>query len=353
MPARPPLQLSDVDPADWPGLAMRFADLGYEQSLGYSRPAAARIGGRLRLLQLSRAGQPVAAGALRLKTVPGLGRGIAWCPSGPLLRPLGVAVPGPEEMVEVLRALRSRICGEEGHVLRLRLSGTALPGTGLDSAGLANLAAEAGFVPWAGRSPYRSFALDLTQGPDRLMQRLNGKWRTDLRFALKSGLTLDRGDDDGLRRRFLALFETVQRQKGFRPDITPDFHFALSGPETPDDYALEILIARHAGQDVAGIVVGTSGATATYLFGATGEAGRPLRAGYFLTWQAIGLAIDRGRHWYELGGVDFSENPDVARFKERMGGEAIEAHAFEARPAGPGGTAILALERLRARVKGG
>ena len=59
----------------------------------------------------------------------------------------------------------------------------------------------------------------------------------------------------------------MQAAKGFQPDITPEFHFDIFPPGTEHpDYALEILIATKDGQDVAGIVVGAAGPTATYLF---------------------------------------------------------------------------------------
>lgn len=344
------LSLRSMAPADWPALAMDFSDFTFEQSLAYGRPAAARIGGELRLWAIERQGQPIAAAAIRLKRVPGLGRGIAWCPSGPLLRRRDAPVPQAGEIVAILSALRAQICGTEGHVLRLRLPGTALLGTGLDAAALAEAA---GLMPWAGRPPYRSFVLDLTQGPDRLMQRLNGKWRGHLRFAQKSGLGLDIGFDPALRARFMALYHEVRLEKSFATDIGPEFHFAIPADDWPQpDYGLQIFIATKDGQDIGGIVVVTSGQTATYVFGATIGAGRPLRAGYFLTWEAVLRARGAGALWYDLGGVDFASNPDVSGFKERMGGEAIEAHPFEARPAGLSGTAILGLERLRSWLKG-
>ncbi len=94
----------------------------------------------------------------------------------------------------------------------------------------------------------------------------------------------------------------------------------------------------------------------TYLFGATGAVGRPLRAGYFLTWEAIRLAREKGCLWYDLGGLDPAENPDVARFKERMNGVPINAEVWQAQPTGlwAGGRArlILGLETLRAKVRG-
>jgi hypothetical protein len=148
----------------------------------------------------------------------------------------------------------------------------------------------------------------------------------------------------------MAMFDVVQGVKGFSPDIPPAFHFALL--DSAADYGLEILIAHKDGTDLAGIVIGTAGTTATYLFGATADAGRPVRAGYFLQWEGIALSQSRGLHWYDLGGIDFDSNPEVSRFKERMGGVAIAADPYEARPADPVGRAIIGLETLRARMKG-
>lgn len=343
-----PLRSRSMSEAEWMQTGLVFSDFGFEQSLAYAKPAAERIGGQLQLVAVESAGRVPGAAAIRLRLIPGLGRGIAWIPSGPLVVARGEALPDAAALQAVLTALRQDLCDRQGHVLRFRLSGVAL----LDHAVVQVAAAAAGFSPYAGRPPYRSFALDLSQDSDTLMRRLNGKWRTDLRFALKSDLGLDRGFDAALQARFLALYAEVQAAKGFQPEITPEFHFGLcsTGSAHPD-YALEILIATKDGKDVAGIVVGTAGPTATYLFGATGDAGRPLRAGYFLTWQAILLAQGRGQRWYDLGGVDFDANPDVARFKERMGGEKIEADVYEARPKDLGGKLIIGLETLRARLR--
>ena len=345
----PSVRSRRLQDAEWAAIGPSFTDFGFEQSVAYGRPAAARIGGGLQLVALESGSGVLAAAAIRLRRIPGLGRGIAWIPSGPLVVRHGDAMPDAVALRAILTALRRDICDRQGHVLRLRLSGVAF----LEPAVVRTAAAAAGFVPHAGRSPYHSFALNLAQGTDTLMQRLNGKWRTDLRFAMKSGLELVRGVDAGLQARFLALFTEVQVAKGFQPDITPEFHFGLFKPgAAPADYALEILIATKDGVDVAGIVVGTAGPTTTYLFGATADAGRPLRAGYFLTWQAILLAQERGQRWYDLGGVDFDTNPDVARFKERMGGERIEAEVYEARPKGLVGKLIIGIETLRARLRG-
>jgi hypothetical protein len=347
------LTCREVASADWAGIAARFADLTYEQTRAYSLAAARRIGARSRFLALWTAeGELAAACAVRIKSVPGLGRGIAWCPGGPLMRPRrddgAAAEAETARLVAVLGALRACLAGGAGHVLRLRPSGLLFaPAESVEFA-----ARTAGFQPAARPGPYRSFAIDAQADEAALMASMNGKWRTELRAALKAGLSVETGTGPAIETRFMAIYDAVKVAKGFDPEIPPGFHFALAG----DDHQVETMIATHGGADVAGIVTVRCAASTTYAFGATGAAGRPLRAGYLLQWEAIRRARNQGSLWYDLGGVDFRANPDVARFKERMGGPAIGAAVWQALPQGPlahaGAGMILGLEALRFRARG-
>lgn len=330
--------LRTISETDWSALAQRFSDLNFEQTLTYARAAASRIGARVQFVTLEQDGRPIAAAAVRIKTVPGLGRGIALISSGPLLRVAGAPEPDVAQICGVLRSLRTEFLDRQGHVLRIRPPASpAAIESGFDAAAIAM-----GFEPTNRTSAYHSITLDLRKDRETLLHDLNGKWRTDLRFALKSGLSLERGHSPALAARFLAMFDQVQTAKGFRPALPPAFHFTLQGEDFPRD----ILIATKDGSDVGGIVVGSAGATATYLFGATPEAGRRLRAGYFLTWEGITLSRDRGLAWYDLGGIDQDANPSVARFKMRMNGVEIRSNPVEARPAGPGARLVTGLETL-------
>ncbi len=333
-----------VSNAEWPELAGRFQDFSFEQSLSYSAAAAAQIGGKVRFVLLEQDGTVVAAASVRIKTVPGFRRGIAWIASGPLMLLSGGALPDDDLQLEILNALHRQFVKKEGHILRLRFPALAFHAPDH----MAQIAAKAGFMPTSRASAYRSIAIDLGPDEDALMKQLNGKWRTDLRYAFKSGITLEKGNNPDLIARFMVLFEEIQSAKNFRPDITPEFHFALSGP----DFKHDILIATKDGQDLGGIVIGTCGKTAVYLFGATSDAGRRLRAGYFLTWSGISISRERGLDWYDLGGVDADANPSVARFKQRMNATSIEAAGpFEARPGGVFPKLVSGLETLRARLK--
>ena len=106
-------------------MAGGFLDRNYEQSLTYERAAAARIGAGTQIFAIEAGADVLALALVRVKAVPGLGRGIAWVPSGPLVVRQGLA-PDAAHLAAVLGALRQRVAVEEGHILRVRLAGQSL-----------------------------------------------------------------------------------------------------------------------------------------------------------------------------------------------------------------------------------
>lgn len=331
------LTVRNVPVEAWPQVTKHFQDLTYEQTLTYSVAAAHRIGARTEFLVLEKDDRPVAAACLRIKTLPGLGRGIAWIASGPLIQP----IMGPSgDLCSILIVLRDHVCKKHGHILRLRLPISA----GLDSEALSDLTLDAGFVETDRAAAYRTVLIDLKPGEEALMRGLHGKWRNALRNALKNGIELDRGPLSELSGRFAALYDAVQTVKGFQPDIPPDFYYQLYGP----DFKHEVLIAHRDGKDLATITIGRAGRRMVYLFGATPEAGRRLNAGYFVMWNAILIGLTEGMDTFDLGGINEEINPDVTRFKRRTGGKEILAPGpFQARLTGPASRLILMAESLK------
>lgn len=339
------ITLRYVPGSDWPDLARRFRDFAFEQSLTYAEPAAARIGGKAHYVVLERDGRLLAAAAVRVRAVPLLGRGIAWIASGPLTQPMEGDPPDDATMTAILATLRDEFALKRGHVLRFRLPGIAFP----DMDRITPLAGAAGYAPTDRAPSYRSIAVSLRRTEAETLAGLDHKWRTNLRFVQKLNLSLDRGNSPELQARFKKLFCSVQAAKGFAPDITPEFHYDLSGP----DYRMEVLIATKDGVDQAGIVIAHVGNSVIYLFGATGEAGRDTRAGYFLTWTGVTTSLGKGLDWYDLGGIDAEANPDVYRFKNRMNGTHFFTAPFQTQRPGPVSALILRAEALRARMKKG
>src|SRR5690606_9611724 len=102
-----------------------------------------------------------------------------------------------------------------------------------------------------------------------------------------------------------------------------------------------ILIARHDGEAVAGVVYAFIGDVAYYMFGATGDKALPLRAGYALQW----AVLDRLRGqvgWYDLGGAP---EGGLRQFKSGLTGKAgVAVHM-------PGEFDYAASPRARLAVK--
>jgi hypothetical protein len=326
-----PVTLREVSGADWPALAAGFADYTYEQDHAYAAAGARRIGASLRAFEVRAGDVPVGAACLRIKTVPGLGRGIAWLPAGPMIG-RGPPEQAPARAQAVLEALSARLAGREGHVLRLRLPVT---GQGVTP----DLMARLGFQPSDRAPAYRTVLLDLSQDEAALHKGLHSKWRYELR-RVDPGIEITTGRDRDFVERFLTLYRAMREFKSFEERFDPAF--LLDMPDTGFDF--EVCIARHDGADAGGHVTALTPACATYLFGATTTAGRGLRAGYALNWHAITSARARGVRWYDLGGVDKAENPAGHTFKIRTGGREVAALGPWERSAGAGAALARGIE---------
>jgi hypothetical protein len=323
----------------WRDVTTRFVDLGIEQTATYGQAAAARIGARTVCLVVEQADHIVAAAQLRVKTIPGLRRGIAWGPGAPLLLQANAAAP---PLAGVLAALREHVT-KQGHILRLRL-----PVLGPHAeAAVVEAARAAGFATTDRAGSFRTVLVDLSDGEEALLARLHGKWRNPLRNTWKAGLEVETGGFVELYPRFRALYDEVRDAKGFTPDIPPEFYRTLNG----EDFHHMTIIATRENRDLGAVTVGLTGQGAIYLFGATGAEGRKVGAGYFLTWEGYRLARAMGAKTYDLGGIDPDANPTVTRFKQRAGGQEAAQIPWEARPAGPVPHVILMAETLRKRLK--
>ena len=305
--------LDEVAAVDWPALAAGFSDLTYEQDMAYVTAGARRVGARVRAFEIRRDGDPIGAACLRVKAVPGLGRGIAYLSAGPLTG-RGPVEEAPERAAAVLGALRERLVDREGHLLRLRLPATA---EGLAEADIAR----AGFAPTDRTHAYRTVLIDLGPDMEALRAGLHSKWRYELRRAEAEGMEIVAGRDEALVERFLALYRAMREFKSFDEGFDPAFLRGMA--DTGFDF--EVRIARHAGEDLGGHVTAVTPACATYLFGATTEAGRSLRAGYALGWDAVAGARARGARRFDLGGVDKATNAAGHTFKIRTGGREVAA----------------------------
>lgn len=331
--------VEEVTAQDWPAMAAEFSDLTYEQDIAFVTAGARRIGAQVRAFAVRRDGDLIGAACLRIKAVPVLRRGIAYLLAGPMTG-RGTVAEAPGRAAVVLTALRTHIVGGEGHLLRLRLPVTA---EGFVEGDITR----AGFLPTAQTPAYRTVLIDLRSDNETLRKGLHSKWRYELRRAEGEAMEIVTGRSAVMVERFLTLYREMREFKSFDQGFDPAFLRGMA--DTAFDF--EVRIAVHHGVDVGGHVTAFTPACATYLFGATTEAGRTLRAGYALSWDAVTGARGRGARWFDLGGVDKVTNAPGYTFKARTGGNEVSALGPYEAGTLLGGPVLRSIESVYAAVK--
>jgi len=315
-------------------LAARFPDLSWRQAPIYAERAAARIGAVSEGVALGKGDDPIGFADVRIKRLPLTPWGIALVSQGPATGNFDIA-----GLRCAIDALADEYVRRRGLVLRIE---PPLYG-GMHDAAIATLFGELGFRRIEGC--YESFLIDLSPPLDDLRKKLDGKWRTDLARGERNMLSVRCSADPADFDAFAPLLDDLQRQKGFHAPQGVNFFRDVAEKQRGIDH-IRIHLVEQDGRVIAGHIGAFSGDTAVYLLGAATQAGRELRAAYLLQWAAIGYAKARGQRWYDLGGIDEVANPDVFRFKKRMGGLRIAApRGFELRPAGLPGLSVALAER--------
>ena len=307
------IEISEVSLDEWPILISTFMDLTYEQDVAFIAAGAKRIGAQVRAFVVRRDGDLIGAACLRIKIVPVLNRGIAYLSAGPIIE-AGQFKGDTNRLKEVLMALRMHLVDKEGHLLRIRL-----PTTTRDIAEADIL--HANFFPTDRSHKYKTVLINLDFDESTLRSKLHPKWRYELRRAEGEDLEIIAGHSLAMVERFLKLYRDMRSFKSFEEQIDPVFLRNM----VDTSFNFEVRIARHEGLDVGGHVTAYTPACATYLFGATTELGRALRAGYALGWDAVKSARAQGICWFDLGGVDKTKNSPGYTFKIRTGGHEISA----------------------------
>ncbi len=158
--------------------------------------------------------------------------------------------------------------------------------------------------------------LDLAPSLATLRCGLDGKWRNMLNRAEAEPLEIRAATSGPLIDWLIAANERHRRQVGYQGPSTGFIdRLAKAGSEPP-----LVMVGRHAGIPVAGILLVRHGRAATYYAGVTSAQGRALRAHHRLLWQAIRRLQEAGCTALDLGGIDTVTNPGIARFKLGLGG---------------------------------
>ncbi|MBC7952365.1 MAG: GNAT family N-acetyltransferase [Rhodospirillaceae bacterium] len=289
-----------LDRAGWEKL---FADAGRSallQSWAYGEAKAELEGWHPRRAIISLDGHPVALAQVLEKRLGGVVR------VGRLNRgPVWLRAVSDDEVRLVLAALRAKWrCWRLGALFLA----PELP--------LGRAALMAGFRPR--KAPlWCSAWLDLSVDGASLRKRLDGKWRNMLAGAEKAGLAVEVSIHGPALDWLMERYRALMADKSFTG--TPPAMIDALARHAPDDVL--VLRALAEGEAVAGILLVRHGASATYLVGWNGDAGRRLKANNFLLWQAVETLQRQGCRWFDLGGIDDVLTPGIAAFKRGMKGE--------------------------------
>ena len=176
-----------------------------------------------------------------------------------------------------------------------------------------------GFAPSAQTvQPRRTVVVDLTSGEEAILAQMKPKTRYNIRLAQRKGISIQPGTADDLPV-FYQLLQITGRRAGF--GIHTEAYYAQAWQLFSTQDAVALLLARYEGRILAGIMAFAWGDKAWYMYGASSEEERQRMPTYWLQWEAMRWAKERGCRTYDLWGIpDVDEEeigPDMAAAEEQ------------------------------------
>lgn len=173
----------------------------------------------------------------------------------------------------------------------------------------------------------KTHRLDLSAGTTQIWEQMEGRCRTAVRKARKSGVEVKlvtRGDDDMIRR-YYDLVEQVYAAQGRTTPNSLRFYERLWG-DLNSSGLLSLAVARVDGEHIAGALFAHDDDCMYYLDGASDYSYRKLNATNLILWKAVEWAAETERSQFDFVGSDI---PRLARFKASFGGELVEHSCLE------------------------
>ena len=279
-----------------------------------------RWGWRVRRVAVERDGALAAGAQVLFRPLP-LGRSVAYVPRGP------VAPPDDPGLLAALLDEVHRAARGSGALLLTVEPNWELPTQGTEHLG------RIGFRPGAeAMQAEATLMLDLRPAEEDLLAGMRPKWRYNVRLSARRGVVVREGgaEDFSIYARLMAA--TGERD---RFEVRPRGYYEDAWRAFGDDGKL--FVAEYEGRPLAAIIVVKTGATATYLYGASSDEERNRMPNHALQWAAIRWAKSSGCERYDFWGIP-PEVPDdgeveqygegglwgVYRFKQGFGGRVVK-----------------------------
>jgi peptidoglycan pentaglycine glycine transferase (the first glycine) len=300
------------DKERWNGAVAALPNAHVLQSYEWSE-FKGRHGWRPFRLLLVRDGEPLAAASALLRRLPRAPWGVMYVPKGPVLE------YGDLESLTVVLAELERLAGERRAVF-VKID----PDVRADRSDVRKLLEGRGWRASAEQIQFRNtMVIDLRRSEEELLSAMKGKWRYNVRLARRKGVEVYQGGRDDLPLLY-EMYTTTSARDEFI--IRPFSYYVDAWGTFLSEGLAQLLLARHEGEVLAGLMLFRFADKAWYMYGASSDRHRQLMPNHLLQWEAMRWAKAQGCTSYDLWGAPemLDENDPmwgVFRFKEGFGGE--------------------------------
>ena len=159
--------------------------------------------------------------------------------------------------------------------------------------------------------PASTVVVDISGTPEVVLGGMKSKTRYNIRLAEKKGVSVTEGSDEDLARWYALYRETARRDRIAIHSLA--YYEGLlrsSRSYAGKPAAVQLLLAWHDGELLAGNIVAFWKTRAAYLYGASSGVKRNLMPTYALQWEAMQRARSAGCTSYDLFGVPPRPDPD-------------------------------------------
>ena len=305
-------ECNKISDETWYSYLKLFGDANLYQTSSYGKNS--KGGEHLIHFVLKKNNKIIAIAQLRLFLVPFLNRGIAYLLRGPIWKLKGEA-EDLENLDKMLKALYNEFVVRRKLVLMIAPNLFEKESHTYESVFIHN-----NFKLKSLIHKRRTIIIDLMKPVNERRKSLRRSWRQNLTKAEQSNLIIENKSENN----FSILEEIhseVVKRKEFRTDLTID-NFRKIQNDLPENYKLNIMMGRHNGGYVSGLIGASIGDTGLALIGGTTATGLKTSPNsyYLLMWKMCEWSRKAGCRWFDLGGINPETNPGCYQFKSGMRG---------------------------------
>ena len=185
---------------------------------------------------------------------------------------------------------------------------------------------ELGFISKGESAGYNTFYIDLDQTIEELRKNLSKNWRKKLKKSETEDLKIVSSTEDTSFQEVVKLFLEMIKRKRFDPGIDVN-KLKATQFNLPTSMKMVTTICYSNNIPISGLIFSAIGCVGIPIIAATSDLGADFNGSYLLHWQMLTYLKENGFKYFDLGGIDKENNPNVYNFKHGMGG--VEVHFLD------------------------